>query len=275
MNDVPAQPDQRIRLHEDDLNQLSSSLDQFSKPRRRAICQPCRCETLLRKMIPSFDEAGRLGPIENARRYTANLKKHLEKGNLTETLRQPINISRQNVWLVNNLFDTDGNFLYCSQVIREVFHLGSHRLSRLRLQIGAKVPPKMKVSDDMTQDIPSGSQCLTVEYVLANKLIHLVILPDEFTWRSDFKHVQAWLRNQPPTKLVLLRKTLLATPLQPVRSSNRSLEETKMLFMKMVQFGGTPTGRSVVCKGIKFYMSQTIRTICLQTTDLPVGVPPN
>ena len=41
----------------------------------------------------------------------------------------------------------------------------------------------------MRGDIPSGSQCSTVEQVLANKLIHLVTLPLELKWRSDFKHV--------------------------------------------------------------------------------------
>ena len=48
----------------------------FTKPSRRSVCDPCRCEALLLELMPNFEEAGRLGPIENARRYTANLKKH-------------------------------------------------------------------------------------------------------------------------------------------------------------------------------------------------------
>ena len=126
INSFPAQS------HESD-ELASQYVQQFSKSHRRPICRPYICKTLLLKIMSGFEEAGILGPIENARRYTANLKKHLEKGNLTETLPQPINVYRQNVWLVYNLFDTDGNFLYCSQVIRKVFHLGSHRLSRLCL----------------------------------------------------------------------------------------------------------------------------------------------
>ena len=186
-----------------------------------------------------FQEAGRLGPIENARRYAANLKKHLGDGNSLETLRQPINISRQNVWLVDNLFDASGGFLYCSQVIRKIFHLGSHRLSRLRLHIGTDSPPGVSTQEGLLsrQDIPSTSQRLNVEHVLANKLIHLVVLPEEFKWRSDFKRVQAWLKIQAPGKLVLVRRTLLATPLQPQRLSNRALDDTKNLLVKMIRRG--------------------------------------
>lgn len=236
----------------------------FTKPSRRALCDPCRCEALLLELMPNFEEAGRLGPIENARRYTANLKKHLGDGNSLETLRQPINISRQNVWLVDNLFDASGGFLYCSQVIRKIFHLGSHRLSRLRLHIGTDSPPGVSTQEGLLsrQDIPSTSQRLNVEHVLANKLIHLVVLPEEFKWRSDFKRVQAWLKIQAPGKLVLVRRTLLATPLQPQRLSNRALDDTKNLLVKMIRFGGIATGRSGVRQGVKFYMDQGIRTIC-------------
>src|SRR3989338_6206897 len=194
----------------------------------------------------------------------ANLKRHLGDGNSSETLRQPINISRQNVWLVDNLFDASGGFLYCSQVIRKIFHLGSHRLCRLRLLIGTEGPPGVSTQEGLLsrQDIPSTSQRLNVEHVLANKLIHLVVLPEEFKWRGDFKRVQAWLKIQAPGKLVLVRRTLLPTPLQPQRLSNRALDDTKNLLVKMIRFGGIATGRSGVRQGVKFYMDQGIRTIC-------------
>src|SRR3989338_3281971 len=237
---------------------------QLLKPSRRILCDPCRCEALLLKLLPSFEEAGRLGPIENARRYASNLKKHLGDGNPPETLRQPINISRQNVWLVDNLFDASGGFLYCGQVIRKIFHLGSHRLSRLRLQIRTDSPPKVSTPEGLLVrlNIPSTSQQLTVEHILVNRLVHLVILPEEVKWRSDFKQVQAWLKTQAPSQLVLVRRTLLAPPLQPRRLSNRALDDTKNLLIKMVQFGSIPTGMSIVCQGVKFYMDPGIRTIC-------------
>src|SRR3989338_6008653 len=251
----------------DDSNKFpfeATPMQLFTKPSRRAVCDPCRCEALLLKLMPNFEEAGRLGPIENARRYTANLKRHLGDGNSSETLRQPINISRQNVWLVDNLFDASGGFLYCSQVIRKIFHLGSHRLSRLRLLIGAEGSPKMSIPESLLVrlDIPSTSQQLTAEHISANKLTHLVVLSEEVKWRSNFKQVQAWLKTQAPNKLVLVRRTLLPTPLQPQRLSNRALDDTKNLLVKMIRFGGIATGRSGVRQGVKFYMDQGIRTIC-------------
>ena len=195
----------------DDSNKFpfeATPMQLFTKPSRRAVCDPCRCEALLLKLMPNFEEAGRLGPIENARRYTANLKRHLGDGNSSETLRQPINISRQNVWLVDNLFDASGGFLYCSQVIRKIFHLGSHRLDQLHPHIETDSLPKCKSAEDMSvsQDHSSGFQRLTVKHLLANKLVHLVVLPEEIKWRSDFKRVEAWLKTQAPTKLVLVHK---------------------------------------------------------------------
>ena len=181
----------------------------FPKSNRRALCEcPCKCETLLLKLMLGFQEAGRLGPIENARRYTANLKKHLEDGNSSETLRHPITISRQHAWLVDNLFDASGGFLYCSQVVRKIFHLGSHRLDQLHPHIETDSLPKCKSAEDMSvsQDHSSGFQRLTVKHLLANKLVHLVVLPEEIKWRSDFKRVEAWLKTQAPTKLVLVHK---------------------------------------------------------------------
>ena len=42
-------------------------------------------------------------------------------------------VSRQNNWLKANVFDSMGNYLYCSACIRTAFGLSTSRLTRLRL----------------------------------------------------------------------------------------------------------------------------------------------
>ena len=84
-----------------------------------------RCHPVLQRYKPQFDQLVQQGSALKKRK-----KQHPHVKRLQTSPYRDLNV--QNVWLRNNIFDSMGNYLFCGECVRKMFHVSSQRLSRQR-----------------------------------------------------------------------------------------------------------------------------------------------
>ena len=69
--------------------------------------------------------------------------------NLSTKQPKTINRNLQNKWLLDNLFDSHGNYIYCFSCIKKILNISGKRLCRLReIKRDQAKTPKIKVRKD-------------------------------------------------------------------------------------------------------------------------------
>ena len=83
----------------------------------------CQCLTVLAIHVDSF----------KAMKHTGAHFKKLEK-RYGDKENGYTDFTRQNTWLLNNVFDSHGNYLYCRDCVRKSLGVNKKRLARVRRQ---------------------------------------------------------------------------------------------------------------------------------------------
>ena len=147
----------------------------------------------------------------------------------------------QNNWLKSNVFDSLGNYLYCSACIRKAFGVSSARLSRLR--------------NVKRRECSNPTSTMTKSEVEENRLGQYVVMPANID--CSFK---AWWRSIEPSHSVQVRipHDRHGNAGKVSHSAKTGIREK---FLEFVDANSQPNGRSADSSGPTFYFSPKFTTI--------------
>ena len=150
-------------------------------------------------------------------------------------------LSRQNHWLKANMFDSMGNYLYCSACIRAAFGLSTARLTCLRLV------KRRECSEPIAT--------MTKVEVEEQRLGQCVVMPS--TLDCSFK---SWWRSVDPTDQVEVR-TPHGRHGNAGKESHSAKSTVRQQFLQFVDMNSQPNGRSADSSGPTIYFSPKFTTI--------------
>eukprot|EP00117_Sycon_ciliatum_P041685 scpid81840/ scgid30444/ len=93
-------------------------------------------------------------------------KRYLPKGDKEKAYRC---LKKQNDWLISNVFDASGNFLYCRSCITRTLRVSNQRLSRLRKMRHKYIPPEHGLQAKQPNRAKSTVKAQFLEFVDANR----------------------------------------------------------------------------------------------------------
>lgn len=140
------------------------------------------------------------------------------------------NVTKQNEWLLNNVFDMYGNYIFCASCVNKILGVHPTRLSRLR-----KIKREMAKSPTRQirkKDVPNGR-------------IRDVIPP------SDVTNVLEWWLSLEDDSLLEIRDN----PKLYHGSSNNSKEHLLPRFLEFIDANSQPNGRQISSHGPLFFIS--------------------
>jgi hypothetical protein len=146
------------------------------------------------------------------------------------------NITQQNKWLLENIFDSYGNYIYCFSCIKKILRVGGDRLLRLR---------KIKRQQVNTPVIQIRKDQVPIERACD------VIAPANET------NVLAWWMNLHDSSTVELR----SPPKLHCGKSNNSKEELLPRFLNFIDNNSQPNGRRVGSHGPLFFLNSKFNRI--------------
>ncbi len=157
------------------------------------------------------------------------------------------NITKQNKWILENVFDSYGNYVYCFSCIKQILGVGGSRLHRLREIKRQQVNiPVIRIRKDQ---VPIERTCD-------------VILPENET------NVLTWWMNLEDSSIVELR----SPPKLHRGKSNNSKQVLLPRFLDFIDNNSQPNGRRVESHGPLFYLNSKFDRInapSLGETDKP------
>jgi len=203
-------------LREDIANGLTNRVTQENNNKDICICQ----ETL-----------GQFSEMFKSMTYTAknSIKNLLTKTENTEK-KDHQDRSKQNQWLIDNVFDSYGNYLYCFSCIKKILGIGGTRLHRLReikrQQANAPIIKMRKDQVSMTQ-------------------IRDIILP------TNEVDILSWWTSLDEQSTVELR----VPPKLHTGKSNYHKEEILSCFLEFIDNNSQPNGRRVGSHGALHFLN--------------------
>ncbi len=140
------------------------------------------------------------------------------------------NITKQNEWLLNNVFDIYGNYIFCVSCINKILSVHPTRLSRLR-----KI--KQEIAKSPTQQIKKKD--------VPDDRIRDIIPP------SDVTNILEWWLSIEDDSLLELRDI----PKLYYGSSNNSKEYLIPRFLEFIDTNSQPNGRQISSHGPLYFIS--------------------
>ena len=139
------------------LSKLTPSRNSPQQEERIAVCSYCPLR--LEKLVPAFRAAGMHGI------YLHN--RHLSHSTPKTSRRQHRNYKQENEWLLQNVFDSQGNYVFCYSCILAWLEIYQGRLTKLR---------KVKWEQNTTP-----LRMMTKKDVEKEGLFNSVVLPEDTT----------------------------------------------------------------------------------------------
>ena len=120
----------------------------------------CGCRVVLETHAETFKNMKSTGTaLKKKQRYQP-------KGDATAAYRD---VKGQNNWLLSNIFDVSGNYLYCVGCMVGVLGVGEKRLARLRKVKAGNLPPEHKLAGKQSHFAMPEVKAKFVEFVDASR----------------------------------------------------------------------------------------------------------
>ncbi|MCP4337027.1 MAG: hypothetical protein GY679_04250, partial [Mycoplasma sp.] len=104
-------------------NIIGEESEHIKESEQRNISSACTCQETLGQFSEMF---------KNMFRNNLKLNSQASPGKPKAEAKKHRNINQQNKWLLENIFDSYGNYIYCLSCIKKILGVGGDRLSRLR-----------------------------------------------------------------------------------------------------------------------------------------------
>lgn len=177
----------------------------------------CTCQTTLGKFADTF--------------------KNMFRNNLTSTQKpKTINRKQQNRWLLDNVFDSYGNYNFCISCIMRILNVSNRRLHRLR---------RIKRQEAETLTIK-----IRKDQVLSEQLCDIVP-PDRET------NILVWWKSLEDSSMVELR----SFPKLHRGKSNNTKEDLLPRFLSFVDNNSQPNGRRIGSHGPLWFFNSKFNRI--------------
>jgi len=167
------------------------------------------------------------------------------------TVLPKINYVAQNNWILQNIFDAQGNYQFCQKYVQQCLKVSNSRLSKLR-----------KRKRELTyQPNTSVSKSLVSKKELRNVgKINGVIIPPEIS--PDAANIREWWNKLPETEPVQILRNDYRHGLTG-KDSNRAagLENIKKDFFEFIILHRTPSGREEGSRGPKYFLCDSFTRI--------------
>ncbi len=202
-------------------NSIGGESASLEESEEKNISSLCTCQETLGQFADMF---------KNMFRNDLKLNNQASPDKPKPKHRKHRNITQQNKWLLENIFDSYGNYIYCLSCIKKILGIGGDRLSRLRkirrLQVNTPVILLRKYQ------VPAERACD-------------VVVP------TDETNVLEWWMNLKDSSMIELR-----SPPQLHRGkSNNNKKELLPRFLKFIDNNSQPNGRRIGSHGPLFYLS--------------------
>ncbi|MCP4104112.1 MAG: hypothetical protein GY749_01020, partial [Desulfobacteraceae bacterium] len=110
-------------LREDIADGLKNRIGRKEESGKNNVSSLCTCQKTLGQFADMF---------KNMFRNDRKLNNQASAEQPKPKNRKHRNINQQNKWLLENIFDSYGNYIYCLSCIKKILRVGGDRLSRLR-----------------------------------------------------------------------------------------------------------------------------------------------
>ena len=166
---------------------------------------------------------------ENLGKFSEKFKNLLHPSKASDQTKSK-NFKQQNKWLLENIFDSHGNYLYCFACIKKILGVGGDRLNRLREIKRQQVNmPIIRIPKDQVPAERIGD----------------IILPENET------NLLSWWVKLEDNCIVELR----SPPKLHRGKSNNSKEHILPRFLDFIDINSQPNGRRVGSHGPLFYLN--------------------
>ena len=193
-----------------------------------------QCDPILARHVSEFKGMVHTGSERKRRKSISPYPKKTE-------VIQYRDIVSQNKWLKSNVFDSLGNYLYCSSCVRNAFGVSGARLTRLR-------NVKRRECSHPTADMRKSE-------VEEQRLGEFVVMPAALD--CSFK---SWWRSLEPSHGVKVQ-TPHGRHGNAGKMSHSAKEAIRENFLELVDANTQPNGRSADSSGPTFYFSPKFTTI--------------
>ena len=149
---------------------FSSKGEQQTRPAACAVCTP-----VLTTLVPAFQAAGMHGPYLHNRHSSHPAPKKART-------RQHRNVKGENDWILGNLFDSQGNYMFCCNCILAWIDVHKGRLARLRK---VKQLQQLQPLQEMTKQQVDDSKLL--QHVVMPEGVHVSLAKWWATLRKDHR----------------------------------------------------------------------------------------
>jgi len=201
-------------------NIIDGESEHISESKHKNISSSCTCQKTLGQFAEMFKSMFRND-------LKLNSKVSPDKPNTTKKHR---NITLQNKWLLENIFDSHGNYIYCFSCIKEILGVGGDRLRRLRkIKRNQVNRPVIQLRKDQ---VPSERACD-------------IVVP------ADETNILDWWMNLKDSSIVELRSPLKLH----YGKSNNDKKELLPCFLKFIDNNSQPNGRRIGSHGPLFFLS--------------------
>ena len=190
----------------------------------------CICQEMLGKFSDMFKNM--TYTAQNSIKKSSTQKEKVEKVEKKDHQDR----RKQNQWLIDNVFDSYGNYVYCFSCIKKILGIGGTRLHRLR-EIKRQQANKPIIK--MRKDQISMAQ------------IKDVILP------TDEVDILSWWTSLHEQSIVELR----VSPKLHMGKSNYHKEELLSCFLEFIDNNSQPNGRRVGSHGALYFLNSKLDRI--------------
>lgn len=211
-------------LREDIARGLKTRSDENMEERRKnSMSSSCTCQETLGQFSDMFKNMLHTG------------QKLINRASIQQpktTSKQYRNINQQNKWLLENVFDSYGNYIFCFSCIKTILEVGGKRLHRLR---------------DMKRQQVNAATIHLRKHQVPLERIGDVVPPVKET------NVLEWWMSLEDSSMVELR----SPPKLHGGTSNYRKEELLPRFLDFIDHNSQPNGRRVGSHGPLFFLNAT------------------
>ncbi|MCP3931955.1 MAG: hypothetical protein GY705_23010, partial [Bacteroidetes bacterium] len=193
----------------------------FGEERENINSSSCACQETLGKFADNFKRMLHTG-AKLVNRASIQQPKTANK--------KYRDINQQNKWLLENVFDSYGNYIFCFSCIKNILEVGGKRLHRLReIKRQQANAPTIRVRKDQ---VSTEQTCD-------------VVVPATVT------NVLAWWTNLEDSSIIEIHNP----PKLHHGKSNNSKEDFLALFLEFIDNNSQPNGRRVGSHGALFFLN--------------------
>lgn len=213
---------------------LKNSTEDGFSPKRQYLenkaaitSSPCICKETLGQFSDQFHSMLHTGPKLIYRARIQEPKTENKKYR---------DISKQNQWLLENIFDSHGNYLYCHSCLKRILGVGAERLHRLR---------------EIKREQSNASLIVMQKEQIAKEQMGYIVPP------IDEPNVLFWWNQLKDNSVVELR----FPPKLHQGKSNYSKQKFLPRFLEFIDNNSQPNGRQVGSHGSLFFLNSKFNRI--------------